>query len=46
MKSKGSRAVRIVAGAPFGSDKAHEDVVPVQAKGVTPLGLSHLEKVA
>jgi hypothetical protein len=39
-------AVRTVAGAPFGSDKANEDVAPVQAKVVEALGLSHLEKVA
>jgi hypothetical protein len=45
-QSKGSRAVRTVVGAPFGSDKANEDVAPVQAKVVEALGLSHLEKVA
>ena len=39
-------AVRTVVGAPFGSDKANEDVAPVQAKVVEALGLSHLEKVA
>jgi hypothetical protein len=38
-------AVRTVVGAPFGSDKANEDVAPVQAKVVEALGLSHLEKV-
>jgi NADP-dependent 3-hydroxy acid dehydrogenase YdfG len=43
-QSKGSRAVRTVVGAPFGSDKANEDVAPVQAKVVEALGLSHLEK--
>jgi short-subunit dehydrogenase len=45
-QSKGSRAPRTVVGAPFGSDKANEDVAPVQAKVVEALGLSHLEKVA
>jgi NAD(P)-dependent dehydrogenase (short-subunit alcohol dehydrogenase family) len=45
-QSKGSRAVRTVVGAPFGSDKANEDVAPVQAQAVEALGLSHLEKVA
>jgi NADP-dependent 3-hydroxy acid dehydrogenase YdfG len=42
---KGSRAARTVVGAPFGSDKANEDVAPVQAQVVEALGLSHLEKV-
>ena len=45
-QAKGSRAVRTVVGAPFGSDKANEDVAPVQAQVVEALGLSHLEKVA
>jgi NAD(P)-dependent dehydrogenase (short-subunit alcohol dehydrogenase family) len=45
-QSKGSRAPRTVVGASFGSDKANEDVAPVQAKVVEALGLSHLEKVA
>ena len=45
-QAKGSRAARTVVGAPFGSDKANEDVAPVQAKVVEALGLSHLEKVA
>jgi NADP-dependent 3-hydroxy acid dehydrogenase YdfG len=45
-QGKGSRAVRTVVGAPFGSDKANEDVAPVQSKVVEALGLSHLEKVA
>jgi NADP-dependent 3-hydroxy acid dehydrogenase YdfG len=45
-QSKGSRAARTVVGAPFGSDKANEDVAPLQAKVVEALGLSHLEKVA
>ena len=45
-QAKGSRAVRTVVGAPFGSDQANEDVVPVQSKVVEVLGLSHLEKVA
>jgi NADP-dependent 3-hydroxy acid dehydrogenase YdfG len=45
-QAKGSRAVRTVVGAPFGSDQANEDVAPVQAKVVEALGLSHLEKVA
>ena len=44
-QSKGSRATRTVVGAAFGSDKANEDVAPVQAKVVEALGLSHLEKV-
>jgi hypothetical protein len=30
----------------FGSDKADEDVAPVQVKVVEALGLSHLDKVA
>ena len=37
---------RTVVGAPFGSDKANEDVAPVQAEVVEALGLSHLGKVA
>jgi NAD(P)-dependent dehydrogenase (short-subunit alcohol dehydrogenase family) len=45
-QSKGSRAVRTVVGEAFGSDKANQDVAPVQAKVVEALGLSHLEKVA
>jgi NADP-dependent 3-hydroxy acid dehydrogenase YdfG len=45
-QSKGSRAVRTVVGAPFGSDQANQDVAPVQAKVVEALGLSYLEKVA
>jgi NADP-dependent 3-hydroxy acid dehydrogenase YdfG len=45
-QSKGSRAARTVVGAPFGSDKANEDVAPVQAKAVEALGLSYLERVA
>jgi NAD(P)-dependent dehydrogenase (short-subunit alcohol dehydrogenase family) len=44
-QSKGSRAARTVVGEPFGSDKANEDVAPLQAKVVEALGLSHLEKV-
>ena len=45
-QAKGSRAVRTVVGAPFGSDQANQDVAPVQSKAVEALGLSHLEKVA
>jgi hypothetical protein len=45
-QARGSRAVRTVVGAPFGSDQANEDVAPVQSKVVEALGLSHLEKVA
>jgi NADP-dependent 3-hydroxy acid dehydrogenase YdfG len=45
-QSKGSRPTRTVVGTAFGSDKANEDVAPVQAKAVEALGLSHLEKVA
>jgi NADP-dependent 3-hydroxy acid dehydrogenase YdfG len=45
-QSKGSRAVRTVVGAPFGSDQANEDVAPVQAKVVEALGLSQLARVA
>jgi NADP-dependent 3-hydroxy acid dehydrogenase YdfG len=45
-QSKGSRAARTVVGEPFGSDKANEDVAPLQAQVVEALGLSHLEKVA
>jgi short-subunit dehydrogenase len=44
-QSKGSRPARTVVGAAFGSDKANEDVAPVQAKVVEALGLSHLERV-
>jgi hypothetical protein len=45
-QSKGSRAPRTVVGASFGSDKANEDVAPVQANVVEALGLSYLENVA
>ena len=46
-QSKGSRATRTAVGAPaFGSDKANEDVAPVQGKAVEALGLSHLERIA
>ena len=45
-QSKGSRAARTIVGAAFGSDKANEDVAPVQAQAVEALGLSHLEKIA
>src|SRR5262245_47736924 len=45
-QSKGSRPARTVVGAPYGSDKANEDVAPVQATVVEALGLSHLERVA
>jgi NADP-dependent 3-hydroxy acid dehydrogenase YdfG len=45
-QAKGSRAVRTVVGAPFGSDKANEDIAPLQSKAVEALGLSHLETVA
>src|SRR6478672_8637370 len=45
-QSKGSRAARTVVGAPYGSDKANDDVAPVQAQAVEALGLSHLQKVA
>jgi NADP-dependent 3-hydroxy acid dehydrogenase YdfG len=45
-QAKGSRAIRTVVGAPFGSDKANEDVAPVQAQVVEALGLGHLQKVA
>src|SRR2546426_465255 len=45
-QAKGSRAVRTVVGAPFGSDEANEGVAPAQAKAVEALGLSHLERVA
>ena len=37
-QSKRSRAARTVVGAAFGSDKANEDVAPVQAKVVEALG--------
>ena len=43
--SKGSRAVRTVVGAPFGSDQANDDVAPVQSKVVETL-VSPLDKVA
>jgi len=45
-QSRGSRATRTVVGAAFGSDKANEDVAPLQAKVVEALGLSHLDKIA
>jgi NADP-dependent 3-hydroxy acid dehydrogenase YdfG len=45
-QAKGTRAVRTVVGEAFGSDKANDDVAPVQAKVVEALGLSHLENVA
>jgi NADP-dependent 3-hydroxy acid dehydrogenase YdfG len=45
-QSKGRRPARTVVGAAFGSDRANEDVAPIQAKVVEVLGLSHLEKVA
>ena len=45
-QSKGRRALRTVVGAPFGTDKANDDVAPVQAKAVEAFGLSELEKVA
>jgi len=45
-QARGSRATRTVVGAAFGSDKANEDIAPVQAKVVEALGLSHLEKIA
>jgi short-subunit dehydrogenase len=44
-QSKGSRAIRTVVGAAYGSDKVNEAVAPVQAKVVEALGLSHLEKI-
>jgi len=43
---KGTRAARTVVGAPYGSDKANDDVAPVQAQVVEALGLSHLQNVA
>src|SRR5262245_61885000 len=45
-QSKGGRPARTVVGAAFGSDKANDDVAPVQAKVVEALGLSHLKRVA
>jgi NADP-dependent 3-hydroxy acid dehydrogenase YdfG len=45
-QSKGNRPARTVVGAAFGSDKANDDVAPVQADVVEALGLSHLERVA
>jgi short-subunit dehydrogenase len=45
-QSKGSRPARTVVGASFGSDKANENVAPLQARVVEALGLGHLEKVA
>jgi NAD(P)-dependent dehydrogenase (short-subunit alcohol dehydrogenase family) len=45
-QAKGSRPVRTVVGAPFGSDQANENVAPLQAKVIEALGLSHLENVA
>jgi NADP-dependent 3-hydroxy acid dehydrogenase YdfG len=45
-QSKGNRPARTVVGAAFGSDKANDDVAPVQARVVEALGLSHLERVA
>ncbi len=43
---KGTRAARTVVGASYGSDKANDDVAPLQAQVVEALGLSHLENVA
>jgi len=43
-QSKGSRATRTVVGAAFGSDKANEDIAPVQAKVVEYLGLTISKK--
>src|SRR5262245_27659521 len=43
-QAKGTRPVRTVVGVPFGTDKANEDVAPVQAKVVEALG--YLESVA
>jgi len=43
---KPQASTRTVVGASFGSDKANEDVAPLQAKVVEALGLSHLEKIA
>jgi NAD(P)-dependent dehydrogenase (short-subunit alcohol dehydrogenase family) len=45
-QAKGSRAVRTVVGAPFGSDRANEDVARLQSEVVEAFGLSYLEKVA
>src|SRR5262249_15884095 len=45
-RSKGSRPARNVVGASYGTDKANDDVAPLQAKVVEALGLSHLEQVA
>jgi NADP-dependent 3-hydroxy acid dehydrogenase YdfG len=45
-QAKGSRAVRTVVGASFGSDQANENVAPLQAKVVEAFGLSYLEQVA
>ena len=45
-QSKGSRATRTVVGAAFGSDKANEDIAPIQANVVVALGLSYLEQIA
>src|SRR5262245_29674417 len=45
-QAKGSRPVRTVVGVQFGTDKANEDVAPVQAKVVEALGLGYLESVA
>jgi NAD(P)-dependent dehydrogenase (short-subunit alcohol dehydrogenase family) len=43
---KGSRAVRTVVGAAFGSDTVNERTAPLQAHVVEALGLGHLAKVA
>ena len=43
---KGSRPLRTVVGAAFGSDIVNEQTAPVQAHVVEALGLSHLAKVA
>src|SRR5258706_5143851 len=45
-QSKGSRATRTVVGAAYGSDKANEEIAPVQSNVVEALGLSYLEKIA
>jgi NAD(P)-dependent dehydrogenase (short-subunit alcohol dehydrogenase family) len=43
---KGSRRVRTVVGAAFGSDTVNEQTAPVQEHVVAALGLGHLAKIA
>jgi hypothetical protein len=43
---KGSRALRTVVGAAFGSDTVNDHTAPVQARVLEALGLGALAKIA